>query len=294
MKKQFSLISSLILTLTLQAEVITITPFAGFIDYSDDAKESIKSHSYLGGFYSSIGTLEYLGELAYSYVDTTYKESLALENLKQHDVTLSYGAYDLDGMYKVGLHYTYTNDLILNDGITAIASLGGYHFFGYSKLSYGVQGYYSLYPKGRDETQAYNTPFKAVSVLQSSVYLSYYHPLSYESSNTLSLQLDYQYAPNYVQQNYLSYTLSDSFYYHGAYATLSAYFGEMRSGVKDGGFTVYNSLDLHKSGLHAKIGYYFTPASRLGLSYSSMVYQEYFLTQDTRTQVGLLDYSYRF
>jgi len=49
----------------------------------------------------------------------------------------------------------------------------------------------------------------------------------------------------------------------------------MRTGVKDGGATVMNSLDLMKDGFDVKMGYYLSASAIISLSYGENNYQEF-------------------
>ena len=68
----------------------------------------------------------------------------------------------------------------------------------------------------------------------------------------------------------------------------------MRSGVKDSGFTVMNTLDLMKSGYGTKLGYYFTSDAVLSLSYDLHNYQEIYHDEDGTASVATLSFSYGF
>jgi len=76
--------------------------------------------------------------------------------------------------------------------------------------------------------------------------------------------------------------------------SLSAYNGEMRSGVTKGGMSVYNTLDLMQYGREIKLGYYLTPALVTDISYSQNVFEEYSLTQETQNSIALASLNYRF
>jgi len=283
-----------LLSMQLIADVVSVVPYVGYMDYNKDVNQSLKESSILGGLYANVGNLNYLLELNYGYMDTKYKSSVTSEHLKQHDVTLSYSYYKPSYMMKLGAHYISTNDVVLGDGIVGITSLGGYTYSGYDKYSYGVDGYFSYYKEGRGEDSNLSVVAKPVKIGQISPYFSFFKSISLNASNLLSLVVNYEYAPDYVQKSYLSFELSDTFYYRSFFMTLSAYTGEMRSGVKKGGMSVFNTLDLMKYGREVKLGYYLTPALVADISYSENIYEEYSLTQETRNAIAVMSLSYRF
>ena len=271
------------------AEVITLLPYGGMIDYGTDKSTSVKDSSILYGAHASVGTLNYLIEADYSHIDTTYKYS-TISDLSQDDISLSYAHYSTNMMYKFGTHYINTSDEQLGNAIVGFLSLEGYNYFAYDKLSYGLNGFYSYYKDGHDE----NYTSKEIGIFQVTPYLSYYKALNINWGNTLLLKGYYQIAPNYIQKEYSSFEISDTILYRSLFLTLKYYDGEMRSGVKDGGFTVFNTLDLSKSGFNAKLGYYLTSAAIVSLSYAQNNYIEYGFSEENTNRVALASLSYSF
>ena len=305
----------------MSSEVITLNPYAGYISYDSDISKSSKEKSTLGGAYTSIGTLKYLVEFNYMYMSTQYKQDANIsEDLVQHDIALAYAQYFDNVMLRAGGHYIETNDNLLGNGFVAILGIGGYNFFQADKLSYGLEFYYSFYENRLDEetlNQSLNAAplftkrakqkppsqpaqpssgnqISNVSIIQITPYLAYFTSINPSMSNNLSIKLNYQLIDNYIQDQYLSFEMSDTFYYNNLFIILSAYGGEMRSGVKDRGMTVYNSLDLMKTGYGANLGYYITKGFTVGVSYSRNNYVEEFLTKDTTNNIALLNMNYRF
>ena len=270
--------------LNLAADVVSLTPYYGQISYDSSYAKSYKDTAKLGGIHASVGDLSYLVEADYSHLQTRYKRySPPLKDLKQDDATLVYGHYGVSSMFRIGGHYIATNDVQLGDGVVAIATLGAYRWFGYSKVSYGTHLYDSYYKKAHDE----NYVSKSVNIVQLSPYISYYKPFSYVSSNTLSVIVDYQYAKEYIKQHYASLQVSDTLYYKGWSVTLSGYYGETRTLVRDGGITVFNTLDAMKYGANVKLGYTMGKNFTANLSYGQNTYTEYGLTQEGTNQVAL-------
>jgi len=252
------------------AEVVTVLPYGGIIDYDSDSSKSIKDKATLLGFHASVGTLKYLLEADYSHIATEYKDS-TIDDLSQDDITLAYGKYYDNFMFRIGDHYINTNDKELGDGNIIITAIGGYNYDGYDKYSYGVEGYYSTYSDGHDEK--YNK--HSINILQFTPYLSFYKYFNKDMTNTVGLKVNYQIASDYVDDSYTSYEISDTFGYKSFFTTLKYYNGEMRTGVKDGGFTVFNTLDLYNDGYDLKLGYYLTPNATISISYGENNYEEF-------------------
>ena len=255
----------------LLAEVVTIVPYGGMIDYGAKSSKTAKDTATLYGVHGSVGTLNYLVEADYSHIQTKYISSLNLEDLKQDDISLVYGQYFSNFMYKVGVHYISTTDEQLKDGIVAIASLGGYNYFSYDKLSYGLEGYYSSYDKAHDE----HYTAKSVAITQLTPYISYYKAINLNWANTIVLKANYQIASDYVDDSYSSFEISDTIAYNSFFTTFRAYTGEARTIVKDSGMTVYNTLDLMKNGYAIKLGYYLNKNTVISASYASNTYREF-------------------
>ena len=289
------LLTTTFIASSLLAEVVTLLPYGGVVNYDSDAAKSIKDTSTLYGIHSTVGNFSYLLEFDYAKFQTKYKQDTSLgpiEDLNQDDITLAYGYYWTNFMLRGGVHYINTNDILLGNGIVGFASLGGYNYVGYDKYSYGVEGYYSNYKDGYDEGNSFVK--KSINIVQFTPYFTAYNALSLNWGNSLTLKLNYQIAKDYIQDSYLSYDVSDTLYYKSLFLTLRGYGGEMRSGVKDSGFTVANTLDLMKDGYGTKLGYYFTPSAVLSLSYDLNNYQEIYHDVDGTSSVATLSFSYGF
>lgn len=268
--------TSLVIASAAMADVKTVTPYAGTIEYDSSSTSSLKDNAKFAGLYTSVGNLDYLFELAYSYTDINYK-SATQENLKQHDITMKYGKYYKNFDWHVGLHYINNNEKNsfkdLGDGYVGIVGLDGYKWFGYNKLTYGADIYYSLYADAHNDTSLTSTT--NVSIIQFSPKLMYSKVINVNTKNTILLKANFIKANDYKDSSYTSYEISDTLGYKKFFTTLKYNGGEMRSGVKDGGFTVYNTKDLLKSAYSVKIGYYFTPKLEIDASYTYNNYEEY-------------------
>ena len=274
---KYLILLSLLLPMYLQAEVINIIPYAGMMQYDTDSNKSLKDNARFGGLYLSIGTLNYLLEAAYSFTTIEYKNSSVIENLNQHDVYLKYGVYYDNASYKLGLHAIQNSEQEtyrdLGSGYIGIVGAEGYNYFSQSKITYGLNVYYSIYPKAHNDVDRNSTAL--VDIVQITPYLKYGETFDSSMSNIILLRANLQIAKAYEQKRYFSYEAEDTFYYHSIYATLNYMGGEMRSGVLNGGMTVYNSKDLLHDSYNVKLGYYFTPHFTMDVMYGLHFYQEY-------------------
>ena len=269
--------------------VKTVVPYFGGIGYENSANKSIKDKSLFGGLYASIGNLSYLSEFSYGYLNTSYKNGIVAD-LKQHDIAFMHSKYYRSYMFKGGLHYINTNDTVLGDGIILITALGGYTFKAYEKYSYGVEGYYSHYKDGHDE----NGVQKSISMVQFTPYFGFYKAIDINNKNSLNIKFNYEIASDYAKKSYSSFEVSDTYYYRRLFSTLKACFGEMKTGVKDGGIVVYNSLDLKKSGYSLRVGYYLKNHFIISASYGIDSYREYLKSEDAKNDTALFSLSYRY
>jgi len=260
--------------------VKTVVPYFGGVEYDSSTNKSIKDKSLFGGLYASIGNLSYLSEFSYGYLNTSYKNGIVAD-LKQHDIALMHSKYYTSYMFKGGLHYINTNDTVLGDGIILITALGGYKFKAYEKYSYGVEGYYSHYKE-------------SISIVQFTPYFGFYKAIDINNKNSLNIKFNYEIASDYAKKSYSSFEVSDTYYYRRLFSTLKACFGEMKTGVKDGGIVVYNSLDLKKSGYSLRVGYYLKNHFIISASYGIDSYREYLKSEDAKNDTALFSLSYRY
>jgi hypothetical protein len=279
---------------TVSAEVITLLPYSAFIDYTSDNQASLKDKSILYGAHISVGTLSYLLALDYSHLTTDYKDKTA-DKLNQDDFTLSYATYSKTKMLKFTGHYIDTSDVELGNAFIATISVEKYRYFNYDKLRYGCDTSLSLYQNGHNELYEE----KPIFIPQVTPYISYYKAININWGNTLQVKGNYQFSYNYVQKSYTSYEISDTMLYKSLFVTLKYYDGEMRTGVKDSGFTVFNSLDLMRNGFEEKIGYYLTKNTIYTLSYAWNRYREFdssfeTITHENKSSLILLSLSYSF
>ena len=280
---------SLVLLSSLFAEdTITVLPYYGSITYEGDAT-SLKDDGTILGTYFSMGNLGYLVELDYSNTKIKYKDPL-IADLKQDDVTLTYASYGKAIMFKGGIHYINTTDTDLGDGEVLIGQVGGYHWNGYNKHSYGLEAYYSIYKNGHDDDGVE----KNIQVMQLTPYYQYSQAINVDTRNIIGLKLNYQNADKYNQKDYTSFELEDTLYYKKVYGTVKVYSGEMKTGVKDGGHTVYNTKDLLKDGYSMKVGYNVNKNLSLSASYAINNFKETGQVEDTSNDiiVGTLSYSF--
>lgn len=270
------ILTALVMTSAVMADVTTVTPYVGRIGYDSSTTSSLKDTAKFAGLYSSVGNLKYLFELAYGYTNIKYKDA-TIENLTQHDITMKYGKYYKNFSWNVGVHYINNNEKNtykdLGNGYIAIIGLDGYKWFGYNKLTYGADIYYSRYSDAHNDTSLASTT--NVSITQFSPKLVYSKAININAKNTIALKGNFIKANDYKDSSYSSYEIADTLGYKSFFTTLKYNGGKMRSGVQDGGFTVYNTKDLLRSAYSAKIGYYFTSKLEADMSYTRNNYEEY-------------------
>ena len=88
--------------------------------------------------------------------------------------------------------------------------------------------------------------------------------------------------------------MSDTYYYKRVFFTLQASFGEMKTGVQNGGMVVYNSKDLEKERYSFQAGYYFTRNLIMNINYAIANYKEYLKSEDAKKSTALFSLSYRY
>ena len=290
--KKFILGTALVAS-SLMAEVSTITPYIGYVDYDSNPNKSIKDNGKLAGLTYTVGNLSYLLELGYSHLNSSYKESNTtnIADLRQDDFTIIYGEYKTNYTAKVGYHYTSTTDTTLGNGHIFNFTLGSHKYVGYDKYSYGLESYYSYYTDVHDEN---GTQKSNVGIIQFTPYVSFYKAININTSNTITLKLNYERASDYTDKSYTAVEFSDTLAYKSFFTTLGYYSGKAKTAVRDGGYTVYNSLDLLKTGYSLKLGYYINPKTILSLSYAKNNYREDGATEDGTNSVLVSTLNYTF
>ena len=259
------------------ADVVSVTPMIGKIQYDDSLSKSLKNDASLLGLRTKITNKSYIFDIAYSYSDIKYKESQNIDDLNQHDLSLIYISKNSKYALKIGGHYINNNESDtykdLGTGYIGIAGLEAYQSFNQVKFTYGVEAYYSVYPTAHsDKSTAYTL---LIDVVQFTPYLKYSLVLNQSLRNDLSFNINAIASTQYTDPGYLSYEVKDTLVYRNFYAVLRAFVGEMKSGVKEGGLEVMNTKDLYTSAYSLKVGYYLSPTLALDFSYGINFYQEY-------------------
>jgi len=265
---------------SLFAEVTTVATNIAFLNYSDAKKSSATSSS----AYISTGTLSYLTEFAYSRTDMTYNNTV--QTLSQDEFTFVYNRYFVGYSYKFGLHMNSTTDTDLENGTTAILGIGAWNYFGYSKLSYGLDYYYSTYANAID----LNFQKNSIIVNELSGYVSYYAPFQ-SFSNLFAIKINYESIEVY-EESYTSFEVSNKLYIGDAEFALKGFFGKMQTGIRDGGMVVYNSKDILKNSFSVYLGYHLDENFMLNISYSQIKSDEY-LSNEILTSVVAVGASYK-
>jgi hypothetical protein len=283
------ILGSLVVTSSLFADVATVLPYFTTLDYTNNANESAKKDGTISGMYYSYGNLNYLFEMDYSYTNIKYKNS-AVSDLKQDDFTIAYSRYYLTWKYKIGFHHVNTTDTDLGDGDVLITEIGGYKTYQYDKLSYGLEGYYSKYNDAYDE----NDIQKSIKIYQLTPYIGFSKAININTRNNINLKVNYINTSDYNKNDYTSYELEDTLYYKKFYTTLKAYGGKMKSGVKDGGHTVYNTKDLLKDGYSVKIGYFIDKNFAISASYAKNNFEEYGKSGEASNDIAVATLTYTY
>jgi len=288
------LLGSLLTVTYVFADVATVLPYSGIIEYGNDTTKSAKDRAELWGIYTSVGNLGYLFEVNYSHIHTRYNNT-DIEALSQDDITIAYGKYFSNFMFKLGIHYINTNDKQLDNGFIVISQIGGYRYIDKNKFNYGLEVYYSHYNDGHNESYEQT----GVNIYQITPYFSYHKFIHSELSNTVTLKANLQIANDYLDDTYSSFELSDTVTYKNFFTTFKGYTGEMRTGIKDGGMTVYNTLDLMKHGFDIKLGYYINRQTTIAVNYGQNTYREFDETfstiiRDNTNWVAVATLSYTF
>jgi len=283
------LLGSMVLASSLFADVTTVLPYAASIDYTDNPDESVKKDGTLGGLYFSNGNLNYLFEMDFSHTNIKYKDTTQ-NDLEQNDFLIAYSGYFSSWMYKIGLHHITTTDTDLGDGDVLITAIGGYQTYGYDKFTYGIEGYYSNYDDGVDEFDVQ----RKINIYQVTPYVGYSNAIDINTRNDIKIKVNYVNSSDYIQNDYTSYEIEDTFYFKKVYVTLKAYAGEMKSGVKDSGHTVYNTKDLLKDGYTMKAGYAINKYNTISVSYAKNNFEEYGQTGTASNEVAVISLTYKY
>jgi hypothetical protein len=263
------------------AEVSTIVPYYGNIEYGD---EGHRKDGNLYGVYASRGDLSYLMEFSYLHNVINDKQSQNA-SLEQDEFTFVYGHYFTDISYKLGLHYIHTDDLDLGDGYTLIAGVSKWKWFDYDKLTYGADFYNSYYSDGRD-LSGRQTP---IYVNQLTPHISYLKSFGKNSSNLFSIKANYEYVPLFLDDHsYTSYEFHNTFYYKDFSMGAGLFKGRMRVGIQDNGMTIFNLKDVQTGGYRANVSYDFNKKFNANLAYIRSEYDEFLSHKDIESSTVIL------
>lgn len=260
---KYIIILTLLLS-TLYAEVTTLIPTSVIVNYN---KNSFKDSGTMQSVYLSTGTLSYLTEFNYVFTDIRYKYNT--NNLVQHEYTIKYSRYFPTFSYNLGIHTNTTTDTDLQNGTTFILGTNKWKYFGYKKLSYGIDIYHSYYTDGKDLHDNNRT----INISQITPSLSYYKPFK-SFANFIAIKFNYEIASTY-NKSFFSYEIQDIIYYKKLILTLNYFGGEMQTGITDNGFNVYNSKDILKQKIKIKVGYKINEKIQWNLALSNSVLDEF-------------------
>ena len=270
--------------------ITTVKPYTGYIIYDTDGAKSTKDSGVLGGVYLSHGDLDYLMEFDVGYTQVKYKSSTGNSDITQLDMTLAYSKFYTNYMLKGGLHYINSTDVALGNGIAFIGAVGGYKWVGYDKYSYGLEAYYTYYADAQNSTGG----TQKVNLFQLTPYLTYSKAININTRNNIDFRVNHIIANDYTQTSYTAYQISDTLFYKKFFLTARVSFGEMKSGLLDGGHTAYNTKDLIKSGYGIKLGYIAKPNLSFDIGFASNIVQEDGLTTEGTTSVVSASLNYTF
>ncbi len=283
------LLGTLMMTGSLFAEVTTLLPYAASLQYDSSPSKSTKDNGKMAGLYFSYGNLDYLFEMDYAKTNIKYKNATT-SNLVQDDFTVAYSFYSDTHFLKLGLHHISTTDTDLGNGNTFILTFGENRWDGYDKYSYALETYYSVFKDGFNDRNI----SKKIALLQITPSFTFSKSIDINTRNTLHIAGNWVHTNDYTKNNYYSYEVQDTLYYKNFFVNAKFYGGQMITGVKDGGNTVFNTKDVLNSGYGVKLGYYFTPSSILAIGYEVNKYREFLSTADGSYSVALLTYTYSF
>jgi len=271
--KKLIVVGLILFVTSLYAEVVTVAANVTFLNYTDAKKSSATTSE----FYINSGTLSYLTEFDYSRTDMTYNNSV--KTLSQDEFTFVYSRYFLGYSYKFGLHMNSTTDTDLENGTTTIVGINGWKYFGYSKLIYGLDYYYSTYANGTD----LNLQKKSIIVNELSGYCSYYAPFT-NVSNLVLARVNYENIEAY-EESYTSFEFVDTLYFRDTEVSLKGFFGKMQTGVRGGGMIVYNLKDMLKNEFSLNVAYHFDKNFKLNIAASQSKSDEYFGLEITTNSI---------
>ena len=290
MKTSNKLILGTLLTgSTLFADVTTLRPYTALLQYDSSVNVSANDKGNIVGMNFSHGNLDYLLELDYARTNIKYKVN-TVNDLVQDDITVAYSRYFEIFFIKGGIHYINTTDIDMGDGITFMATVGGYQWQGYDKISYTLDTYYTLYKDGYNDAGIKSE----VSIVQLSPNFTYSKVINADTRNNIHVKLNYQVTKDYLQDNYFSYKIQNTLYYKSFFANIKFIGGEMISGVRDNGYTAFNTKDVIKNSYGMKLRYYFNPNNLLTIGYDVNNYQEYLAIDEGSFSVASFTYTYTY
>lgn len=263
----------------------TVLPYFVQLNYDKDVKKSTKDTGTISGVYVSSGDLSYLLEADFAKTNISYKDKTTTK-YSQTNSSLFYSHYRPKFMAKIGVHTINTNDTSLGNGSIYALIINGYHWKKYDKHTYGIELFASEYEK-------------KVSLMQYSPHYIHSQAIDINTRNNIELKVNYITTNDYITtsanvKSWTSFEFANTLYYKKWALLLKAYGGEMKTGVKDSGSTVFNNKDLLKTGYTTKINYFMSPSSNISIGYSSNSYREDGAEQDGINTAILVTLSHTF
>ena len=297
------ILGSLLIFTNLVADDVSIMPEIAKISYDNDSIKSVKNSANYIGIRADIDNDFYLIELYANYMDTEYKDynGTKADNLVQSNIM---GKYTIKLPYNtltIGLDYLNSNESDvardLGKGLIGMIGMEGYLGDDFDFFSFGIEIYYSAYSKAYDEVA--KSDLVLVDIAQFTPYIVYDSKISYYKKNVLTLKATYVRASQYLDKNYISFEVSDTYTLYDWYVNLMFFGGDMKSGVMDSLRNIRGNRDLLNSIYSAKVGYHINRDLSVSAGYRTEMYNEYdrfkreYLDESRSTEMKLaLEYKF--
>jgi len=231
---------------------------------------SYKKNEVVKGVYTNSIIDNHIFEFNYFTTTIDFKSPID-KDIKQEDLVLTYAYGFKNLLFKGGFHNINTNDNVLRDGYVISTGISASKLFNQDILTYGVEFYISKYKNG---TNLENIN-KNITAYQLSSFINFSKIIKQGVVTNTSLKINMQKINNYSNSSYNSFEFKNSLFYNKYYTVATYLDGEMRTGVRNEGLTVYNSLDKIKKQLNLTVGYSFTNYLDIDITYGKLYIDEY-------------------
>ncbi|NOQ30082.1 MAG: hypothetical protein GQ570_03055 [Helicobacteraceae bacterium] len=279
MLKKLSLVS--LLTASLLADITTVVPYAGLLNYSS---ESIRDNGYFSGLYASNASWTNKFEIGAEYTTFQYKNR-AITPLVQRDFTIAYTRYFTEKYNLKGAYHLISSSDDATDG-------GNIYLLNFTtnpskKLDISLEAAYSSYKDSFNVLQG-RTSVGRVFGDYNSMLGSFHVQGAYKYIKPSTATI------NNLKSSYDSFHMEVINYNGDFTTTLSTWTGSEVYAVTNGGFSVDNLADEKKGAVALAVRYAFTPAMGLTLNGKLLNMREAGATVDSSSSVlgATFDYSY--